>query len=317
MLLGYFLTKTPALINNNQALITNAKSLNDSALLNANSKIDSPIPESLSGLDHGVVLRVDKNGNLIIDRHIRDLFEFYLSAMGEESLDIILKRIQSQFYAQLSGDAIFQAKSLLKNYVDYRIELVTVNEGTELIDVNGLSQVALLKIQKNDIAQLRNKYFNSETYQAFFEKEDQMDEYMLSQLDIVNNPLLTKEQKQQEIEALQNTLPEEEQLLRKKVSQHSDISAQVKEMRSAGDSDEKVFQHRAQLLGESAAQNLAILDKKRDQWKNRLQHYAIERNAILASGLSDVDAKMAISDLIENNFSAREGLRVKALDSSL
>ena len=326
---GLFFINAPLLVKNNQeALISDAKKINQSAFLNQSAQVMSALPESLKGTEHGVILKTNDKGELIIDRRLRDLFEYYLSAMGEESLDVILKRIQAEFYAQLPASAIEQAKSLLKDYVDYRIELANVNHDNGLLngmldgagqisEANELSQVALLTIQKNTIAQLRNQYFNNESYQAFFEKEDILDKYMLSQLSIVHNQDLNEQQKQQQIAALQETLPEEEQQLRKRVSQHSDMSTTVKGMRSEGSTDEAVFQHRAQILGEGAAQNLAILDKKRAQWKGRLDNYASERNDILASGLSERDAQLAISDLINRDFSEREGRRVKALDSSL
>ena len=317
-LAAFLWVEKPSLLKNNQqSLIESAKEANEMAFLNDKIKPVDAMPNSLIDVDHGVILKVDTDGNLIVNRRLRDLFEFYLSAMGEEPLAVILNRIHGEFHVQLPELAIMQAKSLLKNYVDYRIELAQVNENLELLDVKSLSQTERLKLQKNEISQLRNQYFNDKSYQAFFEKEDALDQYMLRQLEIAENPELSPEQKQLQISALESTLPEKEQQLRKKVSQHADLSAQVKKMRSAGNSDEEIFQHRAQSLGAEAAQNLANLDKKREQWNARLKSYALKRNEILASGLSGVDANDAISELIQKNFSAREGLRVKALDNSL
>ena len=308
----------PSLVKNSQeVLIDNAKEANEMVFLSELNQPSSTLPKSLIGIDHGVELKVDGDGNLLVNRRIRDLFEFYLSAMGEEPLVDILKRIHGEFHAQLPQAAIIQAKSLLKDYVDYRIELALVNKNLELLDVKSLSQTERLKLQKNEIAQLRNQYFNNQSYQAFFEKEDALDQYMLSQLEIAENSALSPEQKQQQIEALHSTLPEKEQQLRKKVSQHADISTQVKQMRSAGDSDEAIFQYRSQSLGVEAAKNLAALDEKRRQWNVRLENNLVKRNEILASGLSDVDAHEAISELIKQNFSSQEGLRVKALSSNL
>jgi len=314
---GYFSIQPPALLNNNDALMSDAKNTNKAVFSNVNTQISVATPKSLKGVVHGVVLRVDSDGNLIIEYRIRDLFEFYLSAMGEEPLEVILKRIHSEFYEQLPESAITGAKLLLKDYVDYRIDLAGVNKNLESLDINSLSQTELLKLQKNEISLLRSQYFNDESYQAFFEKEEILDQYMLSQLEIAHNPDLTPQQKQQQIDTLQTTLPEQEQYLRKKVSQHADIGTQVKEMRSTGSTDEAIFQLRAQSFGVEAAQNLADLDDKRDEWKNRLENYTLKRNDILASGLSDTDARAAISELIEHDFNAREGLRVKALDSIL
>jgi lipase chaperone LimK len=317
-IVGYASLNPPSVLENNQQrLVNDAKKSNEKAYFNVGEQLSVSMPKSLKGIDHGVILRVNDNGDLIVDRHLRDLFEFYLSAMGEESLNVILKRIQGEFYKHLPNSAIVQAKALLRDYVDYRIDLASVNENIDMLDTNGLNQVELLRLQKNEVAQLRSQYFNQESYRAFFEKEDVLDQYMLSQMSIMEDQNLTPEEKQQQMALLTQTLPEQEQQLRKKVSQHSDISAEVKEMRSQGDSDEAIYQHRAKLLGENAAQNLADLDRKRSEWKGRLDDYVLKRNDILASGLSESDAKQAVSVLIESNFSEREGLRVKALNSSL
>ena len=72
-----------------------------------------PLPPSLAGLDHGIKLGTDTNGNLIINDEIKELFEFYMSAMGEESLKQIITRIQSDMSSQLRSSALNQGLSLL------------------------------------------------------------------------------------------------------------------------------------------------------------------------------------------------------------
>lgn len=45
-----------------------------------------PLPASLQGASHGVALRSDAEGNLLVQDDILRLFEFYLAAIEEESI---------------------------------------------------------------------------------------------------------------------------------------------------------------------------------------------------------------------------------------
>ena len=61
--------------------------------LNSVENFSKPIPKSLQGIDLNIELPLDADGNLIVGMEVKDLFEIYLSAMGEEELDDILLRI--------------------------------------------------------------------------------------------------------------------------------------------------------------------------------------------------------------------------------
>jgi len=297
--------------------ISSAKEINRDAFENYQYNPLPQKPASLLNVSHGVTLAADQYDHLIIDMGIKDLFEFYLSALGEESLSVILNRIQNVFTSQLPPLAVKEAMALLRNYVDYRIELAEVKNTMKLLQASKGANLNALQEQKNQEAQLRQKFFNHETYLAFFEKEDVMDKFMLTQLQIVNDPELSKQHKQQQVRELELTLPEEAQQIRKKAGQHGELNLAVKEMRNEGANDESIFQYRAQTLGEQAARNLAQLDEKRNKWKSRFEHYVLQHNNILESGLSELDSQLAIDQLIQNSFTAREGIRVRALVNGL
>ena len=298
-----------------------AKAINqrllDDALTQGIININQENVTSLSGIKHETNILTDAQGNLRVDESIKELFEFYLSSLGEEALEQILLRIQSELNSQLKPPALDQALSLLKRYVDYKIELATIEQEAPFQIENGNSEIENIKYQKSQMNDLRLSYFNQEEYQQFFEREVVFDNYMITHLEIVSDQTLDKEEKQQSIKALEKTLPEELRSVRKKVSLHGNLYEQAKKMKSEGSSDEEIFQIREQSLGAEAARALAKLDNDRVKWQQRLTDYAQQRNTIMDSGLSQQDQLLAINDLIDTNFSGTERLRVKALNSSL
>ncbi len=167
------------------------------------------------------------------------------------------------------------------------------------------------------MASLRAHYFSPSTYQAFFQQEETYDNFMLSQLEIKQNPQLDAAQKEQQINALIDDLPQEIKQTRQTVSRHAELYQAAQDLRDNGASKEDIFQLRASSLGTDAAMAFAKLDDKRNHWRQRLNHYAQQRDAILSSGLTDNDRKIAIESLIQQNFSQPESIRVKALDHTL
>jgi len=313
---GYFISH-----DDSQSLVTNNVTAQQATAVNEQiyrqSNILFPahaLPASLADIKHDVVLQVDEDGNLIVNSDTHDLFEFYLSAMGEEPLEQILIRIRHDIDQQLTSVAKDQAFLLLKNFVNYKIELSSLSTDLKNQASSGLE---LLKLQKDQVSSLRAHYFSPNTYQAFFQQEEDYDNFMLSQLEINQNPHLDAIQKRQQIDALLDQLPEEIKRVRRTASRHGELFQATHDLRSNGASNEDIYQLRARSLGDEAATALAELDVKRSLWQQRLSHYAQQRDAILDSGLSDDDSLQAIDALINLNFSHPEIVRVKALDHTL
>ncbi|UZE94496.1 lipase secretion chaperone [Alkalimarinus alittae] len=305
----------------NAETITSAKATNqrllDDALNHKIVKIHSDNVPSLAGIEHETNILTDSEGNLRVDESLKELFEFYLSSIGEEPFEQVLQRIQSELDSQLKSPALEQALSLLKRYVDYKIELVSIDQEAPSPLVHSNSAIENIKHQKSQLSALRSSYFDPVEYQQFFEQEELYDNYMISRIEITRDQALDEETKRQNIDALEQTLPEEIRSVRKKVSLHGNLYARAEKMKSEGFSNEAVFQIREESLGTEAAEALAKLDDDRAQWQKRLTGYKQQRDAIIDSGLSQADQLRAINNIIDVNFSGTERLRVRALNSSL
>ncbi|MBK8971321.1 MAG: hypothetical protein IPM37_08150 [Hahellaceae bacterium] len=278
---------------------------------------------TLSTLSHGIKLEVDAVGNLVVNSLVKDFFEFYLSSLGEIELPELLARIQLDLRTQLPDQAYQQACDILKNYVDYKIDLAELDAqpGPDWSVLNDkerqLAQLEALRQQRSALAALRERYFTADQNLAFFGEEDAYDAYMLERLTLNSREDLSGDAREQALAALEKSLPEDVQAQRRRVTLPGDVYDRARTMQAKGASDTEIFEMRRETLGEDAAQALAELDQQRKQWRQRLDDYVRERNAIRDSGMSEADQAHAIASLIDQRFQEGERLRVKALDASL
>lgn len=306
--------------------VDEARRVNESAYQQQNTlpvAASTPHTGTLGDLSHGIRLDVDAVGNLIVNDAIKDLFEFYLSGLGESALPDLLAQIQQDLRTQLPDTAYQQACDILKNYVDYKIDLAELDTqaGPDWSQLNEhdrqLAQLEAIRQQRTALAALRERYFTADQNTAFFAEEDAYDTYMLQRLTLNSREDLTGAAREQALEALEKTLPEAIQEQRRQATLPGDVYDKARQMQAEGASTSEVFEMRREALGEDAAQALAELDQQRQQWQQRLDDYVRERNAIKDSGLSESDQANAIAALIDQRFQDGERLRVRALDASL
>jgi hypothetical protein len=117
-------TLLPLLISN-QTAFEKVKAMADS---NEMKFFDKAISKSLQGIDLNIALPLDRNGDLIVGMELKDLFELYLSAKDEESLDDILLRIQNALSQQLTSPALEQGYGALKRFIEYKVERVNLEQ---------------------------------------------------------------------------------------------------------------------------------------------------------------------------------------------
>ena len=320
---AYVGNEDSSIVVNNQIHPVTAASLNmgmnnpsaENIKINVSSALSS-LPASLEGVDTNIQLSIDSAGMLIVNQALRDMFEVYLSANGEESLEIIILRIQQNLSEQLKNPALDQALALLDNYIAYRQALVEleayINEKSSL-----LSQIELFEVRQGKIKSLRDQYFDEATYQGFFAEEDQYDQFLFSQLTISQNTELTEQEKQQQIHALESTLPEEVVEVRKSATQYGELHYEVAALQKNGASPEQIYQARSQQLGDEAATALAALDEKRKDWNAQLDEFKQYKQSIIESTLSPEDQQLSLQAWLDERFTEIEQLRVKAITASL
>ena len=268
------------------------------------------LPPSLQGASHGIRLQVDSHGMLQLDPQLLLLFDFYFNAIDEEPVAKILLRIHNDLASQVQGQALAQARDLLKRYLDYRLAMLELPKG------NSEPTAAAFAEHLQTLAQLRGQYFSAAENQAFFGSDVSQDQFMLAQLSL-NERALSPEEHRAQLALLEAQLPPEQRAVRQQVSRDGELYEATEAMRQAGASEEEIYQLRAKTLDPQAAAELQKLDAQRRDWQARLQAYAQARNSLRQSGLSATDQQSAIADLQAASFNELERKRVSALDAEL
>ena len=269
----------------------------------------SALPRSFAGTDVDGQFRLDEAGNLIVSMDIRRVFDYFLSAYGEESIRTSIERLQAYIRSQLDEPAEGQALALLEQYLDYKRQLIELERNLpQMADLGAMRQRELA------VQELRARIFSAEAHQAFFAQEEAYNLFTLQRLAIRHDPALSDRQKAEAVDQLRAGLPEELQEMVAPQLQ-AELRQQTAALQAQGASPAQIQQLRLQLVGAEATARLEALDQRRQQWQARLGDYRREKARITANrGLSEEDRQAAIASLAAQRFDERERLRLDAAE---
>lgn len=267
----------------------------------------SSLPPSFRGTEVDGVFQVDAAGNLLITTDIRNIFDYFLSAMGEEPFKKTITRVQRYIQEQLAEPARSQALALFEQYLTYKRELIQLEK-----DLPQLSDLSTLTQRELAVQALRARIFSPEAHQAFFADEETLASFTLQRLQIAHNPNLDDQAKAIAIDQLRKQMPEntEGAII---AQMHTDLSRTTRELQAQGAGPDAIRAARLQIVGQEATQRLEALDAQRANWQKRLDNYQSARQKIEQNtGLSAQDRAKAIDQLERQQFSETERLRLDA-----
>ncbi|MEH6491664.1 lipase secretion chaperone [Halopseudomonas sp.] len=273
--------------------------------LSAASTATQPLPASLRGTDVDGRLQVDADGNLLINDQLRHLFDYYLSANGEEPPEQAQERVRQYLSQQLQEPARAQALTIFEHYLSY-LQAVTELEQ----DFPVLDDLDALWAREEAVQRLRASLFDPAVHAAFFAGEEVYNRFTLERLAINRNPGLNPAERAAEIEALRENLPEAlQQLLVPQL--HQDLRQQTRLLTEQNASANEIRDLRLGLVGPEATARLEALDQQRAEWQARVSDFSRERAAILQQpGLAEQDKKAAVDALLQARFAPNEQLRL-------
>jgi len=311
-LIGLFIFQSDYFVN-----VIRIDADNPSQFLSVSSSAEAialtDLPKSLRLTQIDGELEVDSEGNLIISGQIKNIFDYFLMTLGEEELDEILLRINAHLSSQLKEPALSQAKTVLTQYIDYKSHMVALNESySDQADLLG-GEFEKLQRQLDMQARLRREVMDPDIVQAFFEFDEEYDQWSLDRLKIGADETLSIDERNQLLSQMDKQLPEDVRLLKEGKYQPQEFR-QLQGTQTFASEEEK-YTFYQQELGEEAAQRLQRLDETRQQWQARLDDYFTQKQSILSvEGLDQSDKNTAVIDLKESLFSENEQRRLIALE---
>lgn len=259
-------------------------------------------------------LTVDEFGNLVVDRNLRHWFDFYLSAIGEVSLDTIFNSMVNEIN-KLPSPANDQAMTILNNYLAYKKELADYEQREALSTSEWLS-LDLLSDRLDWQKRLRRQWFDEEVVRAFWYVDEVIDQYAQDKL-IISKSALSDQEKQEKLLMLDKQMPDFYLQYRNEVNAVSDLLSAEEDLMQEFAGNEglslRLKQLRTDLVGEDAAQRLMALDKQQDSWRKRIVSYKSEKYRIESMrGISGEDKKQLLKEYEKDNFEDAEILRLPA-----
>lgn len=277
------------------------------------------LPSSLRDIAVDGGLNVDANGQLVLDVGVRNLFDYFLNAVGEETSEQIVARIRAYIRSHLPITAQAEALRVLDEYLALRVAIeetqTNAEAGPQAASPEDEWSASVLRERKAMLRDLRTRYLSVDVYSAFYAAEDLFDDYTIGKFEIMETPGLTPLQQSEHIAALEQALPEALRASIEAVTRHHTLSALTEQWRLSESDATTLRRIRENIVGEAAADRLEALDVKRTEWNLKVEQWAQERLALLEnSALSQQDRHDTIDRRRAELFDASELSRIKAIE---
>ena len=252
------------------------------------------------------------SGSPLAYGELRRLFDYYLSALGEQDLPAITLQIQTQLDQRLDATQAKKARRLLDLYIAFKRALVDLDSRP------GLAGDAAGAVRQRMLAQqaLRDQYFSAEETEGMFGFEDAYDADAVARLEISQNPQLKLEEKQKQLGALDAAMSPALRAERDASVVVTRVEQRAADMRAKGASDDEVYRMRAQEFDAGAAARLAEVDQEEAAWKRRIGAYLEARNQVLKSQTNGTasERQQALNALQQSLFTEDERRRLVAYE---
>jgi len=276
------------------------------------------LPSSLEGTLLYDKLETGVDGHLIITDDIKYLFDYFLSTINEESIDTILLRVDEYLNHYLQEPALSESKAILTQYITLKSSLVELEQemGEQVSELGGEQKhgsqyLELLRHRLSQRNALRAQYLDPEVNEQFYQEEEIYDEYTYSRLLINADKSLTPEERGQQLSDIQQMLPNMVRQSMRKSQIIDELKIKTDQIIAEGGDQHQIRQLRKDMFGEEAAQRFDELDRKRAQWKARIDDYLSQRSKIMNNeGLPHDDLKLQVNALRDAHFDSREQLKV-------
>ena len=269
--------------------------------------------KSLSGTQIHGRLRVDEEGNLIVEKAVKQLFDYFLNISGEIPRAELIEQIKQGIADYLAEPAQSQALEIFDNYIEYQTALqAEIDSGLYQVSPGNLDD---LEATYRTRSQLRSFHLGNEAATAFFEEEEARDWYTVGKLRLNANTSLTDEERQAELTALESTLPENHQKVLYKQRDREAVRSKIEALRKENASIYDMQQEWSKHYDSETVERFVKLEESRKDWNNRINDY-LQRKENLAEKYSTEDAyNQAVTELKSSMFSETEARRVSVKES--
>jgi lipase chaperone LimK len=243
---------------------------------------------------------------------LKRLFDYYLSAVGEQSIEVITQQIRGELERRLPTPQAAKAQRLLALYIEFKRELVRLDSQPQLVG-NGVQAIRARMLAMQDV---RSRFFNEEETQGIFGFEDAYDMDAIARLEISQNSALNALQKQQQLAVVDVAMPANLRREREASSVVARVEQQAQDLRAKGASGDDIYRMRAKEFDPQAAARLAEVDREEVAWKARIAQYLDARSKLLKTqtNATESERQTGIAQLQQTYFTEAERPRLAAYE---
>lgn len=251
-------------------------------------------------------------GKALAYAELRRLFDYYLSAVGEQSLGAITIEIQRAIAQNLPQQQVSDAMRLLDKYLQFKRALVDLEKSPQLAG----DSVQVIRRRFHALQDLRSRIFTAEEDQGLFGFDDMYDRDTLARLEIDRDATLSAGQKREKLAALDASMPPALRADRDAPRMVLQLEQTAQDMRAKGASEDEIYRMRALALNPQAAERLAEVDREEKAWKDRIATYQADRARILKAQADapESERQAALLQLQQAQFSEQERRRLAAYE---
>ena len=275
------------------------------------------LPSSLQGTQVDGEIIIDENKQLVVTEGLRRLFDYFLSALGEEDEATILARVESYIRHHTPEPAASQAIAIFNQYVIYLKQLSKIEASYGNLQLqatqDGKLDLNMIAQRRQDITKARQQNFDQATITAFFGSDDTYDDYSISMLTIEQDDQLSSTQK---AAARQDYISRmSDNAIKANIEQQANLNeliTRTEQMKAQGASAEALYNMRRKLVGEAAAGRLATVDVEDANFDQRFDQYQAQKQGILTQNSDNAQARAQITQLEQQLFNDAERKRLEA-----
>ncbi len=235
------------------------------------------LPKSLQGTSVDGEILIDEQKNLHVTRGLRQLFDYFLSTLGEEDLPTVIARVEAYLRQRTPEPAQSQVIDLFHRYLRVQDDLRHVKQaggGTQL-DLDAIAR------QKAAVNQIRHRHLSNQEIAAFFGPDDALDDYTLKSLRIQQDSSLSASEKARQLADLSRVQPPGMAESQKAMQQYQQLETLTAELKARKASPAELHDMRVQLVGPEATARLEALDQQTSTWNQQVSAYLAARQKIL------------------------------------
>ncbi|MCG8610756.1 MAG: hypothetical protein MI864_09495, partial [Pseudomonadales bacterium] len=260
--------------------------------------------------------KIDSAGNLIVDKSVKRLFDYFLGTVGEWSVADIRHNLQALVDQTLAEPARTQALSLLDNYLQLKQAIHEYEQQVGETDLLSLQphQLASMGDRLQYLEDLRRSYLGDSAANAFYSDAEAVDRFTLTKLNVLNNPELSEAEKRAIVAQAEADLPVGVKAVRAKNHLHEKLAEAEAELHSSGADQHQIQSLREDVLGVESAKALAQVEHNQAAFRKKLAEYRRLKAQILNSPLGSIEQEQELHRVRESLFSGKDLSRVEAME---